>query len=328
MMDGTTELPAPALVQTPPPIVVNAVPVPSGSAGPPLSVLVTTAPMRTRLDWYWIALCNAFGASTAKDIRDGKLWNVGWLGTFDDNKSIIHAVYDYYGTLYDRNPAKCHWAGLARIAGGPFFKGFALISTMEKAAAAVTSTMPIFGPLAGPGAVECHAALKTLMEMGKRIFTDMAWQHEAYTVGGIAEIRRLKAAGEFDRPYKDEPVPHDTPDAWETIDRDDPGSWSGNTDLFRREQLTIIPPGYSVLHLLPGVGPIMTANADSPHPWGHSFNDFFHQSSLLESHWVTIDADRWLWMSQDILPTYQARSESERGTLVHKSLEDLMDRKF
>jgi hypothetical protein len=280
------------------------------------------------MDWYWIALVSAFGPSTAADIKAGKVWNVSVLGSFDLNRAIIHSVYDYYGSLYNRNPAKCRWAGLARVAGGPFFKGFCTINNMQKGANAGALAGPVYWPFAALSVAECQGALTTLMEMGKRIFTDMAWQHEAYTNGGIAEIRRLKAAGEFDRPYKDEPVPNGTPDFWEAIDRDDAGSWSGNRDLFRREQLAIIPPGYSTLQMLPGVAVIMTALADTPHPWGHAFNEFFQQSAALETHLVTMGDDRWKWMSEDVLPTWQARLESERGTVVNKSLEDLMDRKF
>ncbi|MGO9342322.1 MAG: SH3 domain-containing protein [Acidimicrobiales bacterium] len=313
------------------PIVINAVPTPTGAGGAPAFVLVNTAPQRTRMDWHWIGMCNAFGVPTATDVKSGKAWDVSDNGLFESNRTIIHSVYDYYGALYRRNPAKCRWAGLARVAGGPFFKGFITINEIEKKGATAGVLGPLLGPLSPVGALsaaECQIALAALMQMGKRIFFDMAWQHEAYTVGGITEIRRLKAAGEFDQPFKDEPVPSRCPEFWEDIDRDEAGSWAGNQSLFDREQRQILPRGYGRLSFLPMVQTIMTRLADTPHPWGHSFNDFFHQDVVSEKHVVTNTTDRWSWMKDDVLPTWQARSEGERGKVVALSLEGLMDRKF
>jgi hypothetical protein len=330
---------APSSTQSNTPICVNAVPSASDSAP---AVSVNTSASRTRHDWYWIALCNAFGSDVAAEITAGSVWQVidNPSATFSENQDIIQHVYDYYGALNNRNSKKCVWAGLARIAGGPFVRGFRRIDQVERQAKAYLDqclrfpqgfweTLGHSEDCSGLAEAEeaqawseCDVSIRALMRMGRDIFDDLAWQHEAYIQGGLVEIQRLAGAGEF--------AAHDgfsdataCVAAWTMIDQDDDGVWSGNLELFRREQLVTIPPGYRKLEGQFAVSTVMTYMAQSPHPWGRSFDDYFHQTPL-GGRYVTNDRDRWDWMSNEVLPTWRRAGESKRQALIRKSLEDLV----
>jgi hypothetical protein len=82
--------------------------------------------------------------------------------------------------------------------------------------------------------------------------------------------------------------------------------------------------------------------AASPHPWGKSFFDWNGGNgpptwntnispAPSNTNWimvvmndnVTIDAQRWAWMSQNIYPTWMGASEDKRATMVNLTLEAL-----
>jgi hypothetical protein len=186
------------------------------------------------------------------------------------------------------------------------------------------------------------------MTMGKDIFFDLAWQHEAYLAGGLSEILRLAGTpGTFDsQPDFDKQCVT----AWTAIDADAQGALSGNCLLFQREQLHTIPPGYKSLHALLGVATVMSFLANTPHPWGKNFFDYWELTDVkvppwggdpktalphgqwyttaVWSHDVTNDGDRWSWMQNNIYPTWMSVSEGKRATMVGLSLEDLCARKW
>jgi hypothetical protein len=349
---------------------VNAVPVSSGgSAGPAPVVLVNVCPQYTRKDWEWVAMTTAFGEPTARDIRDKKAWFVGQGASFRANKRIIHAVYDYYGAVNKRNPSKCLWAGLGRVAGGPFFWGFELIDNMIQSIEADPCFAPpdawtafvcsLGPPNSPPGPTldvrglniaihaECQSAIESLMKMGRDIFMDLAWQHEAYLAGGLSEILRLDQPNVFDQ---DSELQKNCVQAWKDIDGDSTGALRGNCALFQREQLHTIPPGYKALHALLGVPTVMSFLASSPHPWGKSFFDYWEMKGVTVPPWggdpktalpqdqsyfgarfshdVTEDGDRWSWMQNSVYPTWMSVSDDQRKTVVGMSLEDLCARRF
>jgi hypothetical protein len=324
----------------PPPICVNAVPAVPGSGSPP-SIVVNTCALRTRHDWCWIALCNAFGRSMADEIQGGTVWAVDDpQATFPASKDIIRNVYDYYGALNKRNPQKCIWAGLARVAGGPFFGGFCKIDEIERTAKGYLDRCEhppaSFWESLGredceSGSLfleenqtyeECQASISALMAMGRHIFNDLAWQHEAYLAGGLTEILRLAQSGQFGagNGFADAT---ECVDVWTTIDKDDDGAWSGNLRLFEREQLATIPFGYRRLEGQFAVPTILNYLAKSPHPWGRSFDDFYNQFPT-GSHGVTNDRDRWTWMRDEVYPTWRKAGDGKRNTLIGKTLDDLV----
>jgi hypothetical protein len=355
---------------------VNAVPVSSGGAGTAPAVLVNVCPQYTRKDWEWVAMTTAFGEPTARDIRDKKAWFVGEGASFRANKRIIHAVYDYYGAVNKRNPSKCLWAGLGRVAGGPFFWGFEFIDnwiqsieadpcfappdTWIKAlvcsASSAGSGVPYNSGVPNPDVQrgmnviihsELQSAIEALMKMGRDIFIDLAWQHEAYLAGGLTEILRLNQPTVFDRAPE---LQKDCINAWTNIDGDSAGALRGNCALFQREQLQTIPPGYKDLHALLGVPTVMSFLAHSPHPWGKSFFDYWQMTGVTAPPWggdpktalpqgqnvvtavfshdVTEDGDRWSWMQNNVYPTWMSVSDDKRKTMVGLSLEDLCARRW
>ena len=275
-----------------------------------ITTISPRSPM-TRADWNGIALTKAFGASTAQEIlNDPTVWFTGAGASFQANKDIIHAVYDYYGALYARNPGKCIWAGLGRVAGGPFFWGFGFIDSaiqqltttlqaldaadmcakqpetwVERLACALRDPQEQQG-LAVDRAIfqaardEFQASIEALMTMGKNIFFDLAWQHEAYLAKGLSEILRLGAQNGIFDPNPD--LQQSCLDCWKSIDADDPASaQKGNLSLFQREQLVTISPGYAKLTRLLGVPTVMSFLASRPHPWGQNFWTFFHMGFTL-----------------------------------------------
>lgn len=314
----------------------------------------TVVPQKNKAYWRVVAREKAFGVALARQITNG----TAWLPSkgFAANQQIIANVYDYYGSVYRRNSAKLQWAGLARMAGGPFFKGFC---DMEFARTTVLKVLAekdgsvwrdilskalattLFGPL-GPllddtsdAALKATAAhlqegLKHLMEMGKDIFDDLAWQHEAYLALGLPELKRLASLNELSAGYYE---------AWQKIDSGDSQKvWEGNCKLLWFEQHDIIAQGYAALHDMAFVPTAMSALAQSPHPWGKSFYEYYGIAptppGFLSSpppvfiKEVTRFNDRWGWLENDIWPTWKKQSETKRTRLINLSLKDLGDRKF
>jgi hypothetical protein len=308
---------------------------------------------KTRADWRVIARQNAFGVDLAKKITD----KTAWLPRqgFEANRRIIADVYDYYGALYRRNPKRFQWAGLARMAGGPFFKGFCDMEAARQILQKLIDAKNQFerehyiqeaikdillGPMnlaedAGKAAMQEAAtllknALERLMHMGKDIFEDLAWQHEAYDAMGLPEMKRLMESKELRIEYYV---------AWRQIDSGDSQQmWAGNCKLLWFEQHDIIDQGYAQLRAMPLVAPAMSALAESPHPWGVSFHEYYSGYTapslrprvppVLSTRDVTQFRDRWGWLEGNIWPTWKERTEPGRTRLINLSLEKLGAREF
>jgi hypothetical protein len=332
----------------------------------PLSTPPKLAPhiQRTPEDWKFIARQRAFGWELAREISAGNAWDP--TKGFAASKHIIADVYDYYGALYRRNPKKFQWAGLARMAGGPFYKGFCDMEDARQAVVAIlklkhgalregvlmeavvdVASQIVFGPLGvvmGPARDETidialqHAAthlgqaLEHLMVMGKNIFGDLAWQHEAYHELGLSEIKRFADLNQLGVGYYE---------AWKKIDSGDPQKiWEGNCKLLWYEQHDIIARGYAKLQKMVFVPTAMSALAQSPHPWGEPFYAYYDAPPgippLLKSpslvpvltRDVTRFNDRWGWLENNIWLTWKAHSEAQRTSLINRSLADLGLRKF
>jgi hypothetical protein len=81
---------------------------------------------------------------------------------FKANEARILKLYDYYRDTYLARPDLFLWAGLGRMAGGAVIGGFRLLMTPG-----------LFG-------LSTETFLtRTLVRIGKAIFHDLAWQHEA-----------------------------------------------------------------------------------------------------------------------------------------------------
>jgi hypothetical protein len=166
------------------------------------------------------------------------------------------------------------------------------------------------------------------LSMQRQIYDDMAWQHVAYSFGGIGLLREIHA--------------HDPAgfrasqlQTWEDIASGNPDRvTSGNADLLFREQHDIIQNDYDEMRGRHGVeGDLFTytttAMAQNPIPGGHSFTHDYPLHAGFDvptpqapfTNWpprphvdVTLPlpdgnisnfSDRWRWIQNDMLPAYR-----------------------
>ncbi|GAB2777711.1 hypothetical protein GCM10027020_33990 [Nocardioides salsibiostraticola] len=205
------------------------------------------SPLYTRfIDDYWDGV-----ALEAAGIEAGT-WDVTRGAAY--NSETITAVYEYYGNLFLENP-EMTWAGMANLIGPSFAGGFYDLDMVRSWAQSVEGGIDRVPDL--PGSVDDDlrerlgglASLSdedlnyyqtTLLAMQKEIFLDQASMHEAYLLGGTAEIDRMTDAGLLDA---------GTRNAWRDIDEgqrtgDQELIDRGNKQLLYREQWDIIADDY------------------------------------------------------------------------------------
>ncbi|MFT3924533.1 MAG: hypothetical protein QM778_18485 [Myxococcales bacterium] len=206
------------------------------------------------------------------------------FGTYDDaawdpklgfaaNEARILKVYDYYRDTYLARPDLFLWAGLGRMAGGGVVGGLRLIGTESS--------------------LTC-----TMVEIGKSIFHDLAWQHEAILDD---EDNALVLAAQYDNTSR---ACMSYRDAWVHILSGDPRRIAkGNVKLLANEQFSIIQPYYDrvlnspesslvrLRHKLTSASTI-TSFTNSIHP--------YHRDFLLSlpTGDVLIAKDRWAWITE------------------------------
>jgi uncharacterized protein YukE len=238
------------------------------------------------------------------------------------NAAIIEQVYTYYGQLFLDHP-ELQWAGMANMIGPSFAGGFYDLGALRDIARRVPRGLPgsPLGGLANLSDGELRFYETTFLSMQKEIFLDQASMHEAYLVGGTAEIDRMQRAGILD------PA---TGRAWHSIAdgvaRDDPSLVAaGNTALLHREQWDIIRDDYDKMRSHPGTGEAFTYAATvvgAPSiPGAHTFAQEFPVVAPLTTPVIhapigevvtplpdgniSIAEDRWKLVETDTLPAYQ-----------------------
>jgi hypothetical protein len=220
-----------------------------------------------------------------------KIENYQALNGFMNNRTNIQAVYAFYQKVFKEQPTWYYWSGLAKLAGAPVYAGLSDAQYVKDGA--ITSG---FLTLDNLGAQIASALLSSkagqfqtnLIQMNIDIYSDLAWQFEAYRKVGL--------------------------DALETVNANDPnsldiGSWrlvdqsiqqnsaasiqAGNQLLLQREQQKILALGYSSLSsLFPGTTSLMSILAKNPVLGGPSF------SSLEPSGNIANFSDRWDWITR------------------------------
>ncbi|WP_375493751.1 hypothetical protein [uncultured Jatrophihabitans sp.] len=183
----------------------------------------------------------------------------------DGNRSTISAVYNFYGSLYLKNP-RLQWAGLANLVGPTFAGGFMDLDEFKHLATELgkpIDKLPGFVRAALPPELQAldmvsHLSASELgwyehkfMAMQKHIFFDIGAQHEAYIDGGTTATNELARAGLIDRA---------TSLAWQQIPHGDAAHLRAATTQFaNREQNTVIADQYDQManHDKP-IGPVMT----------------------------------------------------------------------
>jgi hypothetical protein len=296
-------------------------------------------------------------ARTRNEWRDAALRRAGIDGAAWDPRKGLHAndrtvvrVWERYGEFQHGHP-ELQWAGMANLVGPTFYAGWQDLYSLRKAgdsdrAKLISRLVPgMGGRLAREAArvltvEELRWFEERFLIMQKKIFEDLAWQHEAYLAGGIAEMRRLKAAGEIRAAVLE---------AWEDIASGDPKRVAnGNRALLRREQKDVIGKDYTTMRKHhPPVGEVftslMTEAAESPIPGGRPYRDVVQHVDgpnlpnlpdlpgflpnlpdlpdlpAIARGNVAKFNDRWEWIDKDMLPAYQRIGRDP------EQLQDLID---
>jgi hypothetical protein len=210
---------------------------------------------------------------------------------FLNNRQNIQAVYAFYQKLFTEQPDEFYWAGLAKLAGAPVYAGLSDAQYLK--VGAITSgylTLDDLGATIASALLESKAGQfqTNLMGMQIAVYSDLAWQYEAYLKGGLDALNEINAAqpGVFDI------------GPWQEIDDgiqndDDAEIQDGNLLLLEREQKTTLVPGYSDLgNLFPGTTSVMSILAQNPVVGGPSF------ATLEPSGNIANTDDRWDWVSR------------------------------
>jgi hypothetical protein len=252
---------------------------------------------------------------------------------FAANRAAARKVYDYYGTLYKAEPHNLLWAGLARLGGlEVFYPGFLLLDAVRRVAAGEALPWLTQQPLVRrlldvllPEAdilfhLECR-----LLVIQKKIFDDLAWQHEVYLQGRLDWLKHCRDEGSLPAPDYE---------AWQQICSDDrPNSvGEGNKRLLRREQEVVIQPFYETLErellwarlcftdsalLQPGTA--FSALALAMHGSMESFREILPDGDIMSLE------DRWRWIDQEVYPCWLRLHQTQHAAISARLQQNLVD---
>jgi Putative peptidoglycan binding domain len=225
---------------------------------------------------------------------------LGWLA----NRARVVDVYGYYRDLYLAAPSEFLWAGLGRMAGGAVVGGLDV----------------------DPGVID----QATMVRIGRDIFFDLAWLHEAY-LDHPSEAMKLGHLHDRFNEYTSyaSGVPTFLPGfptrsygaAWSKITTGQVAA--GNLDLLENEQKSIIPPHYDFLRTFVGSG-LPTPFTNNIHPYHRAFIVEVPTGDILNT------ADRWRWITRTdgMYQRWDDIGAAERTRLVNLSMDDLANGRF
>ena len=230
--------------------------------------------------------------------------DVAWepLNGYEANRARILQLYDYYRDTFKMRPEQFLWAGLGRMAGGAVVGGLDLFATF---------------PTLDPGFLTT-----TMVQIGKEIFLDLAWQHEAF-LADPANAMQLVREHDIRHAAK---VSYAA--AWEKIVSGIAEAVAeGNKMLLENEQFSIIQPYYNQLrrnidsawfarHIRAFTGNI--------HPYHRDFLTAFPLGD------VTLYADRWQWITETdgMWEKWIIMPPEERERLVSLSMDELIQHRW
>lgn len=272
----------------------------------------------------------AFSSSTQSDPegfrrREDADWNpeLGWA----HNRARIIKLYDYYRRVYLLRPNIFFWAGLGRMAGGAVFGGLDFLHSM------------------GGSGVNVQRTMRIMVAIGKAIFLDLAWQHEAYLDD---PQRAIDLAAEYDLDQHSDPQ-FSYASSWRWIhlregtSTDSVGSDASydedassiarhdvshaNESLLHNEQWRIIQPYYDrILHDegMRGETARTSAFTNNVHPYHRPFLEFRSYGNILvfDDRWAWITGPYRMWNDWAELP------QAERERLVNLSLDDMFHQRW
>lgn len=240
------------------------------------------------------AYINAFGT------HDEDAWDPSQ--GFAANRARIVKLYDYYRDTYLKRPDLFLWAGLGRMAGGAVVGGldFLLCTSPET------------------------ELTQTMVKIGKLIFHDLAWLHEAYLDDASAAIA---LAAQHD---SESPARRSYADALRDIASGDSDRIvAGNQALLENEQFTIIQPQYDVIAQSSEAMIFARTSAftRAVHPYHRDFLVRFPQGNVTsaDDRWAWITETDGMWQKWTVMPSI---APDERTRLVSLAFDDLLGQNF
>jgi hypothetical protein len=220
---------------------------------------------------------------------------------FGANRPTIVNLYEYYKNSYIAAPDRFLWAGLGRMAGGAVLGGLDFLVNSEP----------------DPDFLTCAMVL-----IGKQIFLDLAWQHEAFLVDSQQAIT---LGHEHDARF---PAKESYETAWTKIASETPADIAtGNKMLLANEQFTIIQPLYDAIKSNPDSGDTFShtrAFTSNVHPYHRDFSTAFPSAD------VTVADDRWAWISEPdgMWEKWVVIPPDERTRLVSLAIDDIIKQRW
>jgi hypothetical protein len=191
---------------------------------------------------------------------------------FAANRARIVKLYDYYRAVFNDRPDRFLWAGLGRMAGGAVVGGLDFMTSL---------------PFSDPTPIT-----QVMVEIGRAIFNDLAWLHEAYVDDPAAAIL-LAGAQDLVHPARRSYA--------EALTRIHNGSADqiaeGNRALLEIEQYSIIQPLYDRLRPPSpewGIFKLTRTATGAVHPYHRDFLTSFPTTEFRD---VTLFDDRWKWIN-------------------------------
>ena len=220
---------------------------------------------------------------------------------FAANRDRIVKLYDYYRDTYLKRPDQFLWAGLGRMAGGTVVGGLDLL--VDRGETFLT---------------------KAMMRIGKAVFHDIAWQHEAFLDDpqlAIDNAAPQDASSPARRSYAD---------AWRDISSGDTERIAnGNKALLENEQFTIIQPLYDQIAASSEALVFRRARAftNKIHPYHRDFLVRFPTGDVInaDDRWAWITEDDGMWAKWTMMPGV---APDERTRLVSLSFSDILGQRF
>jgi hypothetical protein len=223
---------------------------------------------------------------------------------FTVNRPQIVDVYAYYASLALGKPNLFLWAGLGHMAGG------AVVGGLDS----------------DPGFIPQNI----MVNIGRDIFHDLAWQHEAYldapsdTIVMLADLHdQFNTYPAYD-PDGTHKFVAGTPKesykaAWEKITSGDTATTaSGNLDLLANEQWSIVQPQYDYLRTFWFSG-LPRSFTNSIHPYHRAFIVKEPSGDILNA------PDRWDWIThaQGMWDSWVACGDAERTRLLQLAFDQI-----
>ncbi|MDZ3838181.1 MAG: peptidoglycan-binding domain-containing protein [Rhodospirillales bacterium] len=225
---------------------------------------------------------------------------------FAHNRARIIDLYGYYRDLYLLAPLNFLWAGLGRMAGGP-----------------------VVGGLDGdPGFI----AQNVMVRIGRDIFYDLAWLHEAFLDHPSEAVKLGHLHDRFNRHptyFGGSPgwvhafPPRSYGAAWHKITVGRVGE--GNRELLQNEQWSIIQPHYDwLLTGLLSFSGLISPFTNNVHPYHRAF------SAEMPGGNVLVAGDRWNWITRTdgMLQRWWDIGLAERTRLASLPFNDICSGRF